>query len=47
MESNTILYYAALGLFAFMTFIFIRNYFRNKFNDKGQRLDMLDEYEDK
>ena len=40
------LYIAAGILFAWMTFVIIRNYFRSKFNDKGQRMDMLDEYED-
>jgi len=45
MRIGDILYIIAMILFAFMTFVFIRNYYRNKFNDDGQRLDMLDEYE--
>lgn len=46
MPIGDILYIIAMILFAFMTFVFIRNYYRNKFNDDGQRLDMLDEYEE-
>ncbi|SFZ97958.1 hypothetical protein MNB_SV-5-1618 [hydrothermal vent metagenome] len=42
-----ILYIIAIFLFSFMTFIIVRNYFRQKFDDKGRRKDMLDEYEDK
>lgn len=36
-----ILYYIALILFIFMTFIIIRNYFRSKFDKEGRRTDML------
>ncbi len=39
------LYIAAAILFVWMTFVIIRNYFRSKFNDHGERMDMLDEYE--
>ncbi len=46
MSFGQIFYYFALALFAFMTFVIIRNYYRNKFNDKGQRMDMLDQYEE-
>jgi len=45
MKFGDYLYIAAAILFAWMTFVIIRNYFRSKFNDKGQRMDMLDEYE--
>ena len=45
MPIGDILYIIAMILFAFMTFIIVRNYFQMKFNDKGQRKDMLDEYE--
>ncbi len=40
-----IIYILALILFTFMTFVIIRNYYRKKFNNKGQRMDMLDAYE--
>jgi len=43
MRFGDYLYIAAAILFAWMTFVIIRNYFRSKFNDKGQRLDMIDE----
>ena len=46
MKFGDYLYIAVAILFAWMTFVIIRNYFRSKFNDKGQRMDMLDEYED-
>jgi len=46
MKFGDYLYIVAAILFAWMTFVIIRNYFRSKFNDKGQRMDMLDEYED-
>ncbi len=45
MSFGQITYYIAFGLFALMTFVIIRNYYQNKFNDKGQRMDMLDQYE--
>jgi len=45
MPIGDILYIIAMVLFAIMTFAIIRNYYRNKFNDKGQRMDMIDEYE--
>ncbi len=47
MQIGDILYIIAMVLFIIMTFAIIRNYYRNKFNDKGQRMDMLDEYEEK
>jgi flagellar biosynthesis/type III secretory pathway M-ring protein FliF/YscJ len=39
------LYVLAMFLFAFMTFVIVRNYFRLKFDSQGRRKDMLDEYE--
>ncbi len=45
MSIGDIIYIISAILFALITFIIIRNYYRNKFNDKGQRMDMLDEYE--
>ena len=45
MKFGDILYIIALILFVWITFVIIRNYYRSKFNDQGQRMDMLDEYE--
>jgi len=42
-----IFYIAAMILFVWITFAIIRNYYRNKFNSNGERLDMLDKYERK
>ena len=42
MTFGQIVYLMAFGLFAFMTFLIIRNYFRSKFNDEGKRIDMQD-----
>jgi TRAP-type C4-dicarboxylate transport system permease small subunit len=42
-----ILYAIAVVIFILMTFIIVRNYYSNKFDDKGRRKDMLDVYEDK
>lgn len=41
------LYIIALGLFVGMTFVIVRNYYSNKFDEKGRRKDMLDSYEDR
>ncbi len=46
MSIGDIFYIIAMVLFSIITFGIIRNYYRNKFNDKGQRVDMIDEYED-
>jgi len=43
MSFGDILYIIAIFLFSFITFGIVRNYYRNKFNDKGQRIDMLDD----
>lgn len=45
MTTGDILYIIAMILFSIMTFAIIRNYYRSKFNDRGERMDMLDEYE--
>jgi hypothetical protein len=47
MSFGDYLYIVAAILFAYMTFVIVRNYYSSKFNDKGQRMDMLDEYEEK
>jgi len=46
MSFGDILYIIAVFLFAFITFGIVRNYYKNKFNDNGERIDMLDD-EDK
>jgi ribose 5-phosphate isomerase RpiB len=46
MKLGDIIYIIALVLFIWITFVIIRNYYRSKFNEKGQRLDMLDQYEE-
>ncbi len=46
MSFGDIFYSVILFLFVFMTFGIIKNYYKNKFDDKGRRIDMLDE-EDK
>ncbi|MBN2825753.1 MAG: hypothetical protein JXQ76_10535 [Campylobacterales bacterium] len=43
MSIGDIFYIISAIFFTLMTFAIIRNYYRNKFNDKGQRMDMLDE----
>jgi len=46
MSFGDILYIIAIFLFAFLTFGIVRNYYKKKFNDDGQRIDMLED-EDK
>ncbi len=43
MSFGDILYIIAIFLFVFMTFGIVKNYYKNKFDDEGRRLDMLDE----
>ena len=43
MSIGEIVYFIAFGLFAFMTFLIIRNYFRSKFDDEGRRIDMKED----
>lgn len=40
MSFSEIVYYIALLIFIVMTFLIIRNYYRNKFDDEGKRIDM-------
>ena len=42
MAVGDILYIVAIVLFVYMTFGIVRNYYRNKFDDEGRRIDMLD-----
>jgi len=37
-----LLYMLAIPLFALMTFLIIRGNFQRKFNDKGERLDLIE-----
>jgi hypothetical protein len=46
MSIGDIFYIFAFILFAFMTFVIIRNYFRNKFDDEGKRIDMQEKSEE-
>lgn len=41
-----ILYVIAMFLFAYITFGIVRNYFKNKFDDEGRRIDMLENEEE-
>jgi len=43
MSFGDILYVIAMGLFVFLTFGIIRNYYKSKFDDEGQRIDMQEE----
>ena len=43
MPIGQIIYLIAFALFAFMTFLIIRNYFRSKFDDEGKRIDMQED----
>jgi len=43
MSFGDIIYIIAMVLFVLLTFGIIRNYYRNKFDDQGRRIDMLDE----
>ncbi len=37
-----IFYIVSIVLFVYLTFGIVRNYYRNKFDDEGRRIDMLD-----
>jgi len=41
------LYIVAVGLFVFLTFGIIRNYYQQKFNSEGRRIDMIEQEEKK
>lgn len=43
MSFGDILYIFAFVLFALMTFLIVRNYFRSKFDDTGKRMDMKED----
>ena len=45
MSFGDILYVMAMFIFAYLTFGIVRNYYKNKFDDEGRRIDMLDEEE--
>ena len=47
MSFGDILYLFAIFFFALITFIIIRNYFQNKFDSDGHRIDMQDNEEEK
>ena len=42
MTFGDILYIFAIFLFVFITFGIVKNYYKNKFDDKGRRIDMKD-----
>lgn len=46
MSFGDMFYYFTLAVFIFMTFGIIKNYYKNKFDDEGRRIDMLED-EDK
>lgn len=46
MSFGDILYIIAMFLFAYITFGIVRNYFKNKFDNEGRRIDMLENEED-
>lgn len=47
MSIGDILYIIAMFLFAFITFGIVKNYYKNKFDDEGRRIDMQDETDKK
>lgn len=47
MHFGDILYIIAMFLFAFITFGIVRNYYKNKFDDEGRRIDRSNKEEDK
>ena len=42
MSIGDIFYVIAIVVFSFMTFLIIRGNFQRKFNDKGERLDLIE-----
>jgi len=42
-----LIYIAAIPLFAWMTFLIIRGNFQRKFNDDGERIDLVEKDKDK
>lgn len=47
MSFGEVFYVFALGLFVFLTFGIIKNYYKSKFDDEGRRMDMLEDEEEK
>lgn len=47
MSIGDIVYLLAAGLFAFMTFLIVRGNFQRKFNDNGERIDLVEKEESK
>lgn len=47
MSFGDILYIIAIFLFVFLTFGIVRNYYKNKFDDEGRRIDMQEEADKK
>lgn len=45
MSFGDVIYIIAIFLFVFLTFGIVRNYYKNKFDDYGRRIDMIDENE--
>jgi uncharacterized ion transporter superfamily protein YfcC len=45
MSIGDIFYMIAIVLFSFMTFLIIRGNFQRKFNDNGERLDLIEKEE--
>ena len=45
MSFGDILYIIAIFLFSFLTFGIVRNYFKSKFNEDGERIDMIEKDE--
>ena len=43
MSAGDIIYIVAALLFAYMTFAIVRNNFRSKFDEDGNRIDLKDE----
>ena len=46
MSFGDILYIISMFLFAFITFGIVKNYYKNKFDDEGRRIDMQEEVDE-
>ena len=47
MSFGDVIYIIAIFLFVFLTFGIVRNYYKNKFDDEGRRIDMQEEADKK
>lgn len=47
MSFGELMYAIVLGLFIFMTFGIIKNYYKSKFDEDGHRIDMYENNEEK